>query len=89
MYAADDDGILVFQPPFSSSTQLAFAIDRIGHPNDHRSVSFDPSGNLYTVSDAGKNLYVYSPPFSKSSTPTVTLSLTALGIAGGPTALGP
>ncbi len=89
MYAAYDDGILVFQPPYSGSTQMAFAIDRIGHANLHRSVAFDPSGNLYTVSDAGMNLYVYSPPFSGSSTPSQTLSLTALGIAGGSAAIGP
>ena len=86
LYAASDTGVWVMNPPFSGATTPAFRIDS---GDNNRSVAFDSNGNLYTISNYGKNLNVYSPPFSASSTPSVTFSLSALGINGGPIAIGP
>jgi len=84
-------GICEFVPPFNATPAFCFSI---GGPVYLRGLVFDSTGNLYAASDTG--VWVMNPPLSGATTPafridsaSVTLSLSALGINGGPLAIGP
>ncbi|HEV2737714.1 MAG TPA: hypothetical protein VGU66_03950 [Candidatus Elarobacter sp.] len=77
-------GVDVYDLPLTSLSVPAFTITGVHHPQD---VAFDASGNLYVANDGAVTMY--SPPFSASSAPFMTLvpppplMTTVLGIAIG------
>ncbi|MBV8354887.1 MAG: hypothetical protein JO101_06180 [Candidatus Eremiobacteraeota bacterium] len=74
MFVANNDasgnGVDVYLPPFTKNTTKAFTINS----TLANIVTTDSSGNLYVTSGTGV-LYVFTPPFSASSTPAVTMPI--------------
>jgi hypothetical protein len=64
----------VFNLPVTASSQPAFSI---GGLSDAINLATDQEGNLY-VADNFTNVLVYRPPFSASSSPSVTLNVKAM-----------
>lgn len=60
----------VYSLPLSSSSTPAFSITSVDRPE---ALSFDGGGNLY-VGNLGGTVMVFAPPFSASSTPSVTFT---------------
>jgi sugar lactone lactonase YvrE len=83
LYATGTSGVDVYAPPFSAATTKSFTMAASG-PNY---LKFDRSGNLY-VTDSLGHLLVFTPPFSGSSVPAVTVPLPGSpglpGVAIGP-----
>lgn len=65
----------VFDLPLSASSHPAFSIS--AGVTNAIALTGDQGGNLYIV-DSFKNILVYTPPFSTSSSPCVTLDAAAL-----------
>lgn len=81
MYVPTRAGVAVYQPhPWRKTVTMKASVNE-GY------LAFDAAGNLYVTTDSRK-LLEFSPPFSASSTPIVTLDLPhGRGVAG--VAIGP
>jgi hypothetical protein len=64
----------VYNLPLSSSSTPAFSITNVNLPT---SVAFDGNGNLYVGNAGDHTIRVFRPPFSASSTASVTLALSS------------
>jgi len=62
----------VYSLPLSSTSTPAFSMTNVNSPT---TVAFDGSGNLYVGNAGDHTIRVFQPPFSASSTPSVTLTL--------------
>lgn len=65
-------GIDVYTLPLTASSAPAFTISNVNGPE---AVALDSQGNLYVGNVNDSTVRVFAPPFSASSTPTVTLNL--------------
>lgn len=61
----------VYDLPLSSSSAPAFSITSVDRPE---ALSFDGGGNLYVGNLGDTKIRVFAPPFSVSSTPSVTFT---------------
>ncbi len=83
LYASNGHLVDVFVPPFANGSTKSYSITLPSGDSTYY-LAFDSSGNLYVSGFSGK-VYVYTPPFSAASVPSVTLpATTAFGIAIGP-----
>jgi hypothetical protein len=64
----------VYSLPLSSTSAPAFSMTNVNVPE---TVAFDSSGNLYVGNAGDHTIRVFPPPFSASSTPNVTLTLSS------------
>jgi sugar lactone lactonase YvrE len=64
-------GVTIYAPPFSGSTQGLSATLTNGVTNP-LALTLDAAGNLYVVNF--RNVVVFSPPFTSSSSPVLTLT---------------
>ena len=65
-------GIDVYNLPLTSASVPLFKMTNVNIPE---AVAFDSSGNLYVGNDGDATIRVFSPPFSATSTPSVTLTV--------------
>lgn len=65
-------GIDVYTLPLTASSTPAFTISNVNGPE---AVALDSQGNLYVGNVNDSTVRVFAPPFSASSTPSVTLNL--------------
>jgi hypothetical protein len=81
MYAPTQNGLEVYQPhPWRKAFTIKASVSGGG-------LAFGPNGNLYVTTDNGR-LLVFSPPFSASSMPRVTLHIPGRSLDAG-IAIGP
>lgn len=62
----------VYNLPLTPSSAPAFAITNVNQPE---TVALDSNGNLYVGNEGDATVRVFTPPFSASSTPSVTLTV--------------
>ena len=74
----------VYTLPITAASVPAFSMTNVNTPE---AMAMDSSGNLYVGNLTDATIRVFAPPFSASSTPTTTLTLTGtfalFGIAVG------
>jgi hypothetical protein len=69
----------VYNLPLSATSTPVFSMTNVNVPE---AVAFDGNGNLYVGNLGDATIRVFTPPFSASSTPTVTLTVTGAAIFG-------
>jgi hypothetical protein len=69
----------VYNVPLTVTSTPAFSMSNVNVPE---AVAFDSNGNLYVGNLGDATIRVFTPPFSASSTPSVTLTVTGAAIFG-------
>jgi hypothetical protein len=69
----------VYNLPLSASSAPVFSMTNVNVPE---ALAFDSHGNLYVGNLGDATIRVFTPPFSASSTPTGTLTVTGAAIFG-------
>ena len=77
LFAVGNAAVDVYSLPLTSSSAPTFSIT--SPSPSPQEIAFDKSGNMYIGTTYGK-LQVFAPPFSSTSTPTVTLTLSTGGL---------